>query len=64
MEKQDGYPTYPSGNQRYACNLKKTKGVSVSYTSDKGYTGPDTFNLNVIFSNGLERTTPYRVVVQ
>ena len=47
-EKGIDYPSYPKGNQRYQCNLKKAPLVNVYYRSNPGYIGVDTVTIEWI----------------
>jgi hypothetical protein len=53
IEPGEGYPHYASNNQRYACNLKKTKALMVYYAPDRSYVGPDTLSLLITAENGM-----------
>ena len=58
------YPDYPSGDQRYACNLKPQAGIAAFYQSDPGYVGPDSLTVQVIRSDGIDRTLDYHLDVK
>ena len=47
------FPRFPESNPRYVCNRRGVAGVEATYTSARGYTGPDNVALEVIFPNGL-----------
>jgi hypothetical protein len=63
IENGTDYTNFPASNQRYSCNLKKSLGTLVYYTSEKGYTGPDTFDISIIFPDGTTRVNRYNMTV-
>jgi hypothetical protein len=63
-EAGDYFTTYPKENQRYACNVKKSTGALVYYTSAPGYTGVDSALINVVFPDGGTRTIRYSIAVE
>jgi hypothetical protein len=50
-----GYTNFVSSNPRNACNYRPTPGVNVTYTSERGYAGPDTVDIDAVFPTGEER---------
>jgi hypothetical protein len=58
------YPSYPPGDQRYACNLKPQAGVAVFYQSDPGYVGPDGATIEVVRPNGGNALLDYHLDVK
>jgi len=60
-ENGEVYSAYPPTNIRYACNLRKSSGVTVIYTPTPGYTGSDELEISAIFSNGQTITHKYKM---
>jgi hypothetical protein len=46
------------------CNSRRVSGVSVEYRPVRGFTGSDSFGLDVIFPGGAERLYSYEVTVK
>jgi hypothetical protein len=46
------------------CNSRRVAGVSVEYRPDRGFTGSDSFSLDVIYPGGLEQVGSYDVTVK
>jgi|GEM_PF-2208067 len=53
---------FPADNQRHACNLRKSQGVVLKYTSKEGYTGSELFDVEVIYPRG--QLVKYHYVVK
>ena len=60
----DGYTSFAKEDLRNGCNYRPTHGVNAAYTSDRGYTGPDSTVLDVIYPAGLERQYSYSLNVK
>jgi hypothetical protein len=60
----EGYTNFVPANPRNHCNVRATPGVNAVYTSSRGYTGPDTVALDVIFPTGEERQFSYSLNVK
>lgn len=58
------HSNYPVGNQRYACNLTPTPGVTAFYRSEPGYVGEDEFALEVFTPDGRSGTLRYHLDVK
>jgi hypothetical protein len=48
VETGTGFPNYVNNNQRYACNLKSSPGMRVTYTSKESFIGSDTFEVEFL----------------
>lgn len=46
------FPQFPEANPRSACNRRRVPGVQAIYTSQRGYLGPDSVVLEVLFPAG------------
>ena len=60
----EGYTNFAQSNPRNHCNYRPTPGVNVTYTAERGYTGPDTVALDAIFPTGEERQLVYNLNVK
>jgi hypothetical protein len=60
----DGYTNFVQANPRNHCNYRPTPGVNVTYTAERGYTGPDTVALDAIFPTGQEQQINYNLNVK
>jgi hypothetical protein len=60
----EGYTNFVAANPRQHCNFHPTSGVNAVYTPDRGYAGPDSVALDVIFPTGEERQYTYNLNVK
>ena len=61
----EGYTSsFVQANPRSHCNYRSTAGVNATYTAERGYTGPDTVALDIIFPTGEERQFAYNLNVK
>ena len=60
----EGYTGFVQANPRSHCNYRSTAGVNATYTAERGYTGPDTVALDIIFPTGEERQFAYNLNVK
>ncbi len=61
----EGYTSsFVQANPRSHCNYRSTAGVNATYTAERGYTGPDTLALDIIFPTGEERQFAYDLNVK
>jgi hypothetical protein len=60
----EGYTNFVQANPRNHCNYRPTPGVNATYTAERGYTGPDTVGLDIIFQTGEERQLTYNLSVK
>lgn len=59
------YSAYPTGNQRYQCNLKKSPVVNIYYKSSPGYVGSDTATIEQVSPIiAVARTSTYTITVR
>jgi hypothetical protein len=58
------FPSFPESNVRSACNRRRVPGVELSYVSNRGYAGPDSASVEVIYPTGLLRTVSVSVSVR
>ena len=52
MAQGDTFPGYAADNPRHVCDSKKVPAILVFYTSEKGYVGPDEFDISALYANG------------
>jgi hypothetical protein len=64
VQNVDHFTDYPSTNQRYECNKKKSPSVAVVYTSEKTFVGVDRFTVKCVFPSGVVRTKEFVVTVE
>jgi hypothetical protein len=55
------YTGYDSDTQRYKCNLLPIQSPSIFYRRNKGFSGKDTFTIEVFEPNGFVRSTRYLI---
>jgi hypothetical protein len=60
----EGYTNFVQTNPRNHCNYRPTPGVNATYTAERGYTGPDSVALDIIFQTGEERQFTYNLSVK
>jgi hypothetical protein len=58
------FPRFPSYNPRSHCNARRVTGVKAMYVSRRGYTGPDTAAVEVIFPSGGYRRAGFGIAVR
>jgi len=58
------YPNFAQSNPRSACNKRRVSATVVYYRPVPGYAGPDSFDLNGIYSNGTERQRHFNITVK
>ena len=64
VENVEGFTGYPSTNQRYECNKRKSPIVAATYISEKAFVGTDMFTLKGIFPWGDTMTKEFVVSVK
>jgi len=62
-ENGTGFPNYPEGNPRSACNKQRVPGTLVSYQSQPNFAGADSVTVEVTWPKGTVRRTHYAVTV-
>jgi hypothetical protein len=55
------FPRFAKENIRAHCNTKRAPATQIFYTPSRGYTGPDSFQIEAIFPDGRTRTSTYRL---
>jgi TonB family protein len=60
----ESFPAYPSTNQRYECNKRKSPMVSAVYTPEKTFVGSDKFVLRGTFASGNSMAKEYVVTIE
>ena len=58
------FPVYESVNLRSACNRRRVPGTLVEYRPRRGFTGSDSFTVNVIYPAGYERNDTFNITVK
>jgi hypothetical protein len=58
------FPRFAKDNVRFKCNEKKIPVLNVNYKSSEGYTGPDEFELLILYPRGLADEAHYTMVVR
>ena len=59
-----GDASFPADSVFEKCNAKSVRGTMVSYWPKKGYRGPDTFQFEIVFTDGERRImTPSLTVI-
>ena len=58
------YSDFPSTNQRYECNKRKSPSVGLVYTSEKAFVGADRFSVKVVFPMGNASAEQFEVTVE
>jgi hypothetical protein len=64
VRKEQGFASYADDNPRHVCNDRRVSGVSVYYTPERSYVGPDKMTLNYVFSNGGEQNDDFALTVE
>lgn len=59
-----GFTTYQQNNPLNVCNTKQVQGVRVKYTSKEGYTGKDSFEVEILDPRGADFVLKYSVTVK
>lgn len=60
----NGYPNYPPGNPRSACNKHAASDVEIWYHPANGYAGDDSLSVDYVFGDGRESFTTYLITVR
>lgn len=59
-----GFPAYARENLRFDCNRKRLEGMAVFYEPQKGFSGLDSFVLDIIFPAGNAQKWHYSIEVR
>jgi|GEM_PF-3690929 len=62
-EQGESFPDFLKENSRAVCNSKKIPSMVVSYQSEDGYLGMDSFSLEVVSASGQYSTYSYTMTV-
>ena len=62
--KGEMFPSYPKSNPRSSCNSKKVAATMLEYQPKAGFTGTDSFAVQVIFPSGKEEKLKYNITVK
>jgi hypothetical protein len=58
------FPNFSANNPRSACNGRRMPGTQIEYRPRPGFVGSDSFFLDVILPDGVEKTASYNVTVK
>jgi hypothetical protein len=58
------FPTYPTGNQREACNNRSVPGVRTVYTPRPGFSGEDIVVIETLFPSGKTHRATFNLSVR
>ena len=58
------FPYFPESNPRSVCNRRRVPATVATYVARRGYTGPDSLSVEVIFPNGQLRQESYSLMVR
>jgi hypothetical protein len=58
------FPNFPPSNVRSDCNRRRVPGTIATYTAQRGYSGPDSVSLEIIYPTGLLRQTSHSIMVR
>jgi hypothetical protein len=58
------FPYFRPINPRSDCNWRRVPGVIIKYTSQRGYTGPDSVRLEAFYPNGQARNGAFNITVR
>jgi TonB family protein len=61
---EDNFTEFPSTNQRYECNKKRSPTIAVYYTAAKSFVGIDRFKVKCIFPAGNAVTKEFLLTVE
>ena len=64
LAQTDSFPRYGVGSALAACNARKVPGLKLTYTSEEGFEGLDTFRIFVINADGTGYESDVRVTVR
>jgi len=58
------FPNFPASNVRSACNRRRVPGTIATYTARRGYAGPDSLSIEMIYPSGDQRQASYNLMVR
>jgi len=59
-----GFPNFPVSNIRNECNRRRVIGAAIDYVSQRGFTGADFVEVEIIFVNGALWQRSYAINVR
>ena len=57
-------PHFPTTNPRSACNVRKVPATLVFYKPERGYAGPDSLTIDILYPDGKSRTDTVSITVK
>ena len=63
LEQGSDFPNFTRDNARYECNKQQVPVQALFYQSGAGYSGPDSFVVEVLYPDGNSYTTRFRIDV-
>jgi hypothetical protein len=64
ISKASDFPGFPKKNVRFKCNKQRVAGTKTVYVSERGYTGSDSAEIEVIFPTGSTARRYYTIDVR
>lgn len=58
------YPSYVAANVRSVCDKQRVPATLIFYRASQGFTGPDWFDVEIVFPRGIARRLRYGVNVR
>jgi hypothetical protein len=58
------FPNFRESNVRSVCNRRRVAGTALSYTANRGYSGPDSVGAEVFTSSGVNRRGIFSINVR
>ena len=58
------FPNFPPSNIRSACNRRRVPATIATYNARRGYTGPDSVSIEVIYASGNTRQQSFNLLVR
>ena len=58
------FPNFPPTNIRSECNRRRVPGTTVHYVSQRGFTGTDYVQEEIIFASGALREQVFNIIVR
>jgi hypothetical protein len=58
------FPYFPESNPRSACNRRRVPATVATYVARRGYSGPDSVSIEVIYHTGQVRQGSYSLMVR
>jgi len=64
VKSEQDYPNFSQFNPRSACNRQKVPGTAIYYRPNPGYSGSDSFGIDVITAGGATFQGNYTILVK